>query len=121
MTAWKKYFLIAASAAVSATSTSAKLMQLPLPQIATIQALASDQFMLSGEVTARTDIDFTLLVRNSELLTVQVTKDTAILRGAESIKLSDLRPGTKVVVTTMRGGEGQLLAVNVTVKDRATE
>ena len=99
----------------------AKLAQVPLPRLATIRALASDHFMVSGEIVRRNEIEFTLIVRKSELMTVQVTNDTAIMRGAESITLSDLAIGEKVVATLMRGGEGKLLAVNVTVRDAAGE
>jgi len=99
----------------------AKLVQVPLPRLATIQAVASNQFMLQGEVVRRTEIDFTMIVRNTEVVTVQVTPDTAIVRGAETIAVGDLRPGEKVVVSVMRGGEGRLLAVNVMVRDAAGE
>lgn len=99
----------------------AKLAQVPLPRLAMIQAVASNQFMMQGEVVRRTDIDFTMIVRNTQVVTVQVTPETAIMRGAETIGVEDLRPGEKVVVSVMRGGEGRLLAVNVTVRDAAGE
>ncbi len=99
----------------------AKLVQVPLPRLATIQAVASNQFMMQGEIVRKTDIDFTMIVRNTEVVAVQVTPDTAIMRGAETISLDDLRAGEKVIVSVMRGGEGRLLAVNVTVRDAAGE
>ena len=114
-------WLVAALALVGGVDAFAKLVQVPLPRLATIQAVASNNFMVSGEIVTRNEIEFTMIVRNSELMTVQVTNDTAILRGAESIRLSDLNVGEKVVVTVMRGAEGKLLAVNVTVRDAAGE
>lgn len=119
--AWRCGWVVFACGAAVGVETQAKLVQVPLPRLATIQAVASNQFMLQGEVVRRTEIDFTMIVRNTEVVTVQVTPDTAILRGGETIGVGDLRPGEKVVASVMRGGEGKLLAVNVTVRDAAGE
>ncbi len=118
---WRSGLVALACVAAAGAELQAKLVQVPLPRLATIQAMASNQFMMQGEVVRRTEIDFTMIVRNTQVVTVQVTQDTAILRGAETIGVEDLRPGEKVVVSVMRGGEGRLLAVNVMVRDAAGE
>lgn len=94
----------------------AQLAEIPPPRLSYVRTVTSEQFQVSGEVTARSDENFTLLSRNAELITVRVTENTALLKGAASIKLSELFVGDKVTATLMRGGDGQLQAVNVTVR-----
>ncbi len=110
--------MLALGAAVGGEAR-AKVVQVPLPRLATIQAVTSDQFMIQGEVVRRSENDLTVVVRNHEAVTMQVTQDTAILRGEETIRVGDLRPGEKVVANAIRGGEGRLLAVNVVVRETA--
>ena len=101
---------------VTLGSARAQLAQIPPPRLSYVRTVTSEQFLVTGEVTARTDVGFTVLGRNSESITVQVTENTAFLKGAASIKLSDLFVGDKVTVTLVRAGDGQLQAVNVTVR-----
>ncbi len=90
--------------------------RVPVPRVAMVHAVTSTDFMVVGEVTSRTETSFTILSRGSELRTVQVTEDTAIMRAGALIKLSELVIGDKVTATLMRGGDGKLRAVNVTVR-----
>jgi hypothetical protein len=111
-------FLCIAAAVFSPTvdNLRAQLAEIPPPRLTFVRTVTSEQFMIAGEVTARTDVDFTILDRTSEVTTVQVTENTAIVKGAASIKLSDLSVGDKVVVSVMRTGDGKLQAVNVAVR-----
>jgi hypothetical protein len=111
----KRSWLVFALAALAVGKAEARLVQIPVPRVAMVRALSSSDFLVTGEVTARTGIDFTILVRGSELRTVQVTEDTAIVKGGVLIKLADVMVGDKVTATLMRGGDGKLRAVNVTV------
>ena len=90
--------------------------RVPVPRVAMVQTVTSTDFMVVGEVTSRTETSFTILSRGSELRTVQVTEDTAIVRAGALIKLSELVIGDKITATLMRGGDGKLRAVNVTVR-----
>jgi hypothetical protein len=110
----RSWFALAA-VVLTAGVAHARLVQVPVPRVAMVRALSSSDFMVAGQVTARTEIDFTILIRGSELRTVQVTDDTAIVKGGALIKLSDVMVGDKVTATLMRGGDGKLRAVNVTV------
>ena len=94
----------------------AQLAEIPAPRLSYVRTVTSEQFVVAGEVAARTDLDFTIVDRSSELITVQVTENTAIVKGAATIKLSELAVGDKVTVTVMRGGDGKLQAVNVAVR-----
>lgn len=111
-------FLCIAAAVFSPTvgNLGAQLAEIPPPRLTFVRTVTSEQFMIAGEVTARTDVDFTILDRTSEVTTVQVTENTAIVKGAASIKLSDLAVGDKVVVSVMRTGDGKLQAINVAVR-----
>lgn len=113
---YAKCFMVGAALVATATGAQANLRQVPTPRLASVRAVTSSDFMVSGQVTARADTSFTILSRGSELRTVQVTEDTAIVRAGALIKLSDLVIGDKVDVTLMRGGDGKLRAVNVTVR-----
>lgn len=106
----------AAVALPTAGSMHAQIAEIPPPRLTFVRTVTSEQFMIAGEVTARTDLDFTILDRSSELTTVQVTENTAIVKGAASIKLSELAVGDKVVVSVMRMADGKLQAVNVAVR-----
>jgi hypothetical protein len=112
-----KYFLLGlACPCFGGFVLRAQLAEIPAPHVSFVRTVTSEQSMIAGEVTARTDLDFTILDRASELTTVQVTDGTVIVKGAVSIKLSDLAVGDKVTVTVTRGGDGKLQAVNVTVR-----
>lgn len=105
--------LLASGAAAGAVEA---FQRVPEPRVARVQAVTSTDFMIVGEVVSRTETSFTILSRGSELRTVQVTEDTAIMRAGALIKLSELVIGDKVTATLMRGGDGKLRAVNVTVR-----
>ncbi len=92
------------------------LRPVPEPRVARVQAVTSTDFMVVGQVVSRTETSFTILSRGTELRTVQVTEDTAIVRAGALIKLSEIVIGDKVTATLMRGGDGKLRAVNVTVR-----
>lgn len=78
--------------------------------------MTSSEFVVAGEVIARNEMGFTVLVRNSELTTVRVNRYTAIKKGAETIRLSDIMVGDKVSVRFMRSADGGMQAVNVAVR-----
>lgn len=114
-----KLFLTVAGAWLATgvvTGAGEDFRRVPVPRVAMVQTVTSTDFMIVGEVTARTETSFTILSRGSELRTVQVTEDTAIVRAGALIKLSELVIGDKVTATLMRGGDGKLRAVNVTVR-----
>lgn len=111
----KRSWFALAAVVLTTGAAHARLVQVPVPRVAMVRALSSSDFMVAGEVTARTEIDFTILVRGSELRTVQITDETAIVKGGALIKLSEVMVGDKVTATLMRGGDGKLRAVNVTV------
>jgi hypothetical protein len=113
---WTLFGLAGLLMATGEMAAHENISRMPLPRIAAIRAVTSTDFMVTGEVRTRTDTSFTILMRGSELRTVQVTEDTAIVKGGATIKLSDLAVGDKVHVTLMRGGDGKLRAVNVTVR-----
>lgn len=77
--------------------------------------VTSHEFVIAGEVVARHELGFTVLSRGSELRTVVINRYTSIKKGAETIRLPDVRVGDTVTVTLRRAGDGQLQAVNVAV------
>lgn len=79
-------------------------------------AVTSDRYVVRGEVIARTDGAFTVLTQDSQLQVVRVSRDTSIVKGAETIALAEIAVGDRVAVTLRRIGDGGLLAVNVTVR-----
>lgn len=79
-------------------------------------SVSTDRFVVAGEVTARSETGFTLLTKRSELMTVQVGRDTAIVKGAQTITLTEIKVGDKVSVTLRRTGDGSLQAVDVAVQ-----
>ncbi len=81
-----------------------------------VPMITSSQFVVTGEVIARTEIDFTVLTRDSQLVRIQVNRDTSITKGAESLRLAELMVGDKVDVTLMRAGDGSLQATYVAVR-----
>lgn len=89
------------------------------PTGATLQpvaAVTSSEFVVVGEVIARSDTGLTLLSRGSELTTINVNRYTAIKKGAETIRLADVMVGDKVSVALTRGADGSYQAVNVAVR-----
>lgn len=78
--------------------------------------ILSNQFMVAGEVITRGEMAFTVLGSGAQLTTVYVNPDTAILKGAESIRLADVFVGDKVSAVVMRSADGTLQAVQVTVR-----
>lgn len=108
--------VIALAVAPVGAGLRAQLAEIPAPRVSYVRTVTSEKFVVTGEVTARGDSDFTIVDRTSEIATVQVTENTAILKGAVSIRLADLSVGDKVSVTAIRGGDGKLQAVNVTVR-----
>lgn len=78
--------------------------------------VTSDRFLVRGEVIARTDGTFTVLTPDSQLRIVRVSRDTSIVKGAETIALAEIAVGDRVAVTLRRIGDGGLLAVNVAVR-----
>jgi hypothetical protein len=97
-------------------SLHAQTSRLNVPRVRFVAAITSSQFIVNGEVTERNETGFTVLSRTSELTTVLVTEDTAITKGAVTIKLTDLAVGDKVSVTAMRSADGKLVAVSVAVR-----
>lgn len=79
-------------------------------------AVTSDRFLVRGEVIARTEGAFTVLTQDSQLKVVRVSRDTSIVKGAETIALAEIAVGDRVAVTLRRIGDGGLLAVNVAVR-----
>ena len=77
--------------------------------------LLSNEVVVTGEIVSRTDQGFVVLSNASVLVTVLVNADTSILKGAESIRLSDLMVGDKVSAKVMRTLDGGLQAVTVNV------
>jgi len=88
----------------------------PLPAKA-LPMMTSSQFLLNGEVSARTETDFTVVNKAGQTTTVLVTDDTTITKGAATIKLADLTVGDKVSVTVMRAADGKLQAAKVLVRE----
>lgn len=78
--------------------------------------VTSDRFLVRGEVIARTDGTFTVLTQDSQLRVVRVSRDTSIVKGAETIPLAEIAMGDRVMVTLRRIGDDGFLAVNVTVR-----
>lgn len=79
-------------------------------------AVTSDRFVVRGEVLGRTEGGFTVLTPDSQLRTVQVSRETSIVKGAETIKLTEVAVGDRVSVTLRRVADGSLQAVNVAVR-----
>lgn len=103
--------IITASAGLAAFTSLAPSQQAELKPM-----ILSNEFILAGEVIARDDAGFTVLGVGSQLTVVQVSSETAILKGAESIRLAEIMVGDKVSATVMRGGDGSLQAVKVEVR-----
>lgn len=82
-----------------------------------VPMMTSDQFLVNGEVSSRTDTDLTILQpAEGRTITVQIADDTAITRGAATIRVLDLRVGEKVSVTVAREANGRLVAAKVHVR-----
>lgn len=78
--------------------------------------IASNEIIINGEVTERSESGLTVMSRTSELTTVIVTPDTAIKKGAVTIKLDEIGVGERVSVTATPAADGKLLAVEVLVR-----
>lgn len=91
---------------------------LPPAGLPGVEALiTSDQFLVNGEVSARTDTDLTVLKpTTAQATTIQVSDETIITRGAVTIHLRDLKVGDKVTVTAAREANGLLVAAKITVR-----
>ncbi len=86
------------------------------PRARLIATISSNNFIVSGEVVRRTETDFTVLDRWSQLITIQVSPDTELKKAGALIRLSEMVIGEKITATVMRGGDGRLQAVTVTVR-----
>lgn len=84
--------------------------------VETTPVVTSHEYVVVGEVVARTDTGFTVLSRGSELRTIVINRYTSIKKGAETIALTDVQMGDSVSVTLRRAGNGQLQAVDVAVR-----
>ncbi len=101
--------------ALGATVATAEVPDVTAVRV--VRVMTSDQFLVNGEVTARTDTDFTVFdAAAARTVTIQVSDETTITRGAANIPLGDLRIGEKVSVTVKREANGRLVATKVMVR-----
>ena len=104
-----------AAMALGATVATAEVPDVTAVRV--VRVMTSDQFLVNGEVTARTDTDFTVFdAAAARTVTIQVSDETTITRGAANIPLGDLRIGEKVSVTVKREANGRLVATKVMVR-----
>lgn len=91
---------------------------MPAANATVMPAMTSEQFLVEGEVTARAETEFTVRqpAAGGRIVTIQVSDQTTINRGAASIPLADLRVGEKVSVTVAWQANGRLIAVKVAVR-----
>ena len=99
-----------------ATMAVAQTDRLHIDRVRFVPVVNSSQFVVTGEVTARTDTELTVLSRTSQLTTLQVTEDTAIVKGAVTIRIADVSVGDKVSATAERAPDGKMRAVSVSVR-----
>lgn len=109
---WWTVLFGTAAVAVAVAQTD----RLHVDRVRLIPVINSSQFVVTGEVTARTETEFTVLSRTSQLTTLQVTEDTSIIKGAVTIRLADVSVGDKVSVTAERAPDGKMRAVSVSVR-----
>jgi hypothetical protein len=118
-TAETKLLVVSAIAAVlgsvSLTAYAARALEATARGEA-IPLMTSNQFLVNGEVTARTEADFTVVNAAGQVTTFLVTTDTSITKGGATIHLADLAVGDKVSVTAERAADGKLQAASVLVR-----
>jgi hypothetical protein len=111
------HIMVLAGATLSIAAQAQAEVPIPTTLRPVAPLLTSDQFLVNGEVAAKSDADFS--VRDTaagQTVTIQVSDETAITRGAATIALADLKVGEKVAVTVMRSANGRLVATKVIVR-----
>lgn len=113
---WAGAAVVGLVGALGGMTMHAETVRADATGVSVVPVMTSDQFLVAGEVVARTESELTVVTRLSEVRTLQVSEDTAITKGGATLRLPDVMVGDKVNVTVSRGGEGRLRAVTVTVR-----
>lgn len=84
--------------------------------LAVLPALAHDghAHLIMGTVTARGEKDIKVKTPSGEVLTIAITKKTAVLRGKQKATVADVEVGRRVVVD-IGNGEDPLIAREIRV------